>query len=125
LGTLRITGDDDVVSSSRVLDVEKGVGNIGYSTHKGGQIGDLKVPSIICPVGMIDNALLVVGRRRQIGHLVRKKVPEAMERELKDVCGSVEEGGKEKANSLPAQETGRGGIARNVPCGGGLRGGGG
>jgi len=61
-GLLRVARDDDIVSSSGILDVEKGISNVGDAIHIRRQIGHLEIARIIGPVSVVDNALFVVGR---------------------------------------------------------------
>ena len=61
-GLLRVASDDDVVSSSGILDVEKGIGNVGNAIHIRRQIGHLEIARIIGPISVVHNALFVAGR---------------------------------------------------------------
>jgi len=61
-GWLRVAGDDDIVSASGILDVEKGISDVGDAIHKRRQIGHLEIARIIGPVSMVDNAPFVARR---------------------------------------------------------------
>lgn len=99
---VRITGYNDIISSSRILPSENanekvwvlGSGGLGVylqieechyyvrdSTHERGQISHLKVASIIGPVGMVHDTFSVPTRERSHpGNSLPQPV-----RELKDV----------------------------------------